>query len=174
MVVLERGDIGFVMHNDSKLSKAIAWFMKSKFSHSFMILGPYADDTLIIETSDYEVMISTLSRYLNDPSCSLEIYRAKGFASSDGIIARQETFKILKVTYGYFQLLSLGVRRLAMRMGIKIKNFIRLGMVCCAVPIYGHTKCTTSPLFGVDPEGMDTQELNDICKEKMTLVYSRD
>lgn len=139
-----------------------------------MVLGPYADDVLIVETSDFEVMISTLSRYTQDPNCALEIYRPVKFSSEDGATSRKETFAILKTVYGFPQLLSLGVRRLLMRAKIKINNFFRMGVVCCAVPLYGHTKCKSSPLFGIDPESIDTEELFQICKEKMDLVYRRD
>ena len=71
---LKPGDVCFVMHNDSWLSRAIAWFMGSQWSHSFIVLEVAADRTYIMETSDYTVTFGHLERYLQDPNVTLEAY----------------------------------------------------------------------------------------------------
>jgi len=42
--------------------------------------------------------------------------------------------------------------------GIKIKNIVRSGLVCCAVPLYAYQKSNTN-LASIDPESIDTEEL---------------
>jgi hypothetical protein len=173
-MILNKGDIGFIIHKKNILSKTIAWFMKSRWSHSFLVMGQWEHKTMLLETSDFEVVISTIDPYLNNPKVDVEIYRSKTIGYNDSFKIRDEGFKIVKTIYGYPQLISLGIRRLLMRIGIKIPNFFRFGMVCCAVPIYGHRVAKSSELYGLDPESIDTEELYQKCKEKMELVYSSD
>jgi hypothetical protein len=96
--MLKTGDVGFVIDRNSKLSKTIAWFMKSRWSHSFIVLGEFKGETLIAETSNFEVMISTLSRYESDPMCSMEIYSQSSLSDEDRETSVVESEKILKTT----------------------------------------------------------------------------
>jgi len=154
---LRPGDIGFVMNNSRWISKAISWFMGSKWSHTFLVLEATEERVYLSETSDYEVWIGLLSEYKDDPNFSYIIYSPK--------ISDEERNKIVTaclknqgLTYGYLQLLSLGLRRLLMRIGIKIPNFIRMGLVCCAHVLYGYRHTSIPGFSNIDPESIDTEE----------------
>ena len=144
--ILEPGDIGFLMHHDNWISKAIAWFMGSKWSHTFIVLESAPDRVYTVETSDFEVVVHTLEEYINDPNVSFEIYRAKSLEKVQRNMISRESLKTLGETYGYLQLISLGVRCLLRRyFGIKINNFFRQGIVCCGVAfMYSSKVCTTT------------------------------
>ena len=153
--MFKSGDIGFVM-NKAVISKIIAKFMGSRWSHSFMVVGKINGVTMIIETTDFEVIISPIDEYLDGRD--LVVFRNKKVKSKQ--IAKQ-SFKLVKTRYGYLQLLSLGLRRLLMKVGIKIKNVVRSGLVCCAVPLYAYQKSDTD-LAAIDPESIDTEELYQV------------
>lgn len=153
-MTLKEGDILFVMHHDSLLSKTIAKVMGSRWSHSAIVYGECFGKTLLCETSLYQVNLDYFERYVADPNCEFEVYRKKGI-SENGPKIRSNCDLMLGKMYGYLQLLSLGIRRL---FRLKIPNFIHQGVVCCHVIAYA--------LDGVDckftkikKESFDTQEL---------------
>lgn len=150
------GDIGFVMHHKNPISRLIAWFMGSRWSHSFVVLGDLHGLTQIRETSDFQIVTSSLARYLNEPSDSVCILRLSEFTDSE---RAQMAARVMaeEALYGYLQLPSLGFRRLLMRAGIRIKNVIRQGVACCAVPMIAMN--ATAKYQDLDPESIDTEEL---------------
>ena len=158
---LRPADIGFAMTTSSWLSKAIAWFMSSKWSHTFMIAGELNEHTMTVETSDFEVYSAPFGHHLRTDK-RVEVYRHKSLENKEAIEAVAQAMIHIGETYGYLQLLSLGLRRLLMRVGIKIPNFIRQGLVCCAVPLYGYKVTKVHPLNMIDPESIDTEELYQI------------
>lgn len=161
------GDVGFLMHHDNWISKAFAWFMESKWSHSFLIHE--VTDRLIYtsETSDFEVVIHCFDKYLEDPNCSIEVWRLEGLSEEKRVeIADLALKENLGQTYGYLQLFSLGLRRLLMRIGIKIPNFIRSGLVCCHHVLYGYTLAKIAGFEALDPEAIDTEEMYQKIKKK--------
>jgi len=174
---LMAGDIGFVFHTGNPISRLIAWFMKSRFSHSFLVYGTLRDQTLVVETSDFEVVISTFDRYLADPRCRIEVYRPTTPGKPQRDLAARHASELLGTTYGYLQLLSLGLRRILRRLGVRIPNFIRQGVVCTAVPLYGWHGLGLPVLSQIDPESIDTEELHHILTQmpaSYSLVYQRE
>jgi hypothetical protein len=172
------GSIGFVLHRDNWISRVIAWFMGSKWSHSFLVYDNGRFGDYVVETTDFEVTISPTSKYLTDPNVSYEVYAP----SLSGDLYEQEkriimgAYPLIGMVYGYAQLFSLGVRRVFMKIGIRIPNFIRTGVVCCHVPLYGYVKSDMEILKDIDPESIDTEELYQIIKNhpRFKLVYSKD
>ena len=163
---LKPGDIGFSMTHNSWISKAIAWFMGSKWSHCFLVLDPDEDRTYLSETSNFEVWINYLEDYDKNPNVSYVIYSPK--------ISDEQRKKIVKECmknhgqmYGYLQFISLGIRCLLKKLGVKIPNLIRQGVVCCQHVLYGYTH-TDIPCFkGIDPESIDTEDVYQmVIKEK--------
>lgn len=146
------GDVGFIMHHDNPISKVIAWFMGSKWSHSFLVLEQTESRTYILETSDFEVCISTIDKYIADKNVTMEVWRR-----TDAGTSAEKAMPLLGEVYGYPQLLSLGLRRLLMRIGIHIQNFFHVSVVCCGVPLTGYQW-----LFGIDPKSIDTQEFYEL------------
>jgi hypothetical protein len=173
---IKKGDIGFLMHHDNIISKTIAWFMQSKWSHSFIIADVIDDRIYILETSDFEVTFGYLERYLNDPHCSMEIYSFDSLTEAKRTDMVQHAINLyFGSVYGYLQLISLGIRRLLGRIGIKIKNFFRQGVVCCGVPMSALSITTILPFTNMDPESKDTQEFYEMIKTSSAkLVYSQE
>lgn len=172
---MKPGDIGFVMHKKNWISKTIAWFMSSRWSHTFMIydIGQYG--IYIIETTDFEVTISPLTKYLTDRTCDVEIFKADISEDEQRDIILGSG-PLIGTIYGYLQLLSLGIRRILKRVGIHIGNFLRVGVVCNHVPLYGYTRTKIERLGGIDPESIDTEELYQIISkhEKFKLIYTQE
>ena len=171
---VKQGDIFFVMHHDNKISKLMAWFMSSKWSHSGLVHGVLEDRILVQETSDVQVIISDLNKYLEDPNVSLEVW-APQVGEYQRYCATERAYKKTHgLIYGYFQLISLGLRRVFKLFGINIPNFIRSNVVCCHVPSYAYSinPDVIGPISN-DPEGCDTQELYEEVSKRCALVFSK-
>jgi hypothetical protein len=158
---LKPGDIGFAVPTDAWFSKAIAKFMGSKWSHTFLVAGELNGETVNIETSDYEVYCAPVRHY-TESAREIEVWAPVGLNDSQRADIVSKGTRLIGQTYGYLQLLSLGLRRVLMRLGIRIPNFIRQGLVCCAVPIYGYKDTGIHPIGMIDPESIDTEELYQI------------
>lgn len=163
------GDVAFSIHSLNPISKAIAWFTGSKWSHTILVVehGKYIYTS---ETSDFEVVMHTLDDSINDETVKMEVYRADLDPGSQQLIV-SECMKNLGQTYGYLQFISLGIRALLRRwFGIKIGNFIRQGVVCNQHVLYGLSKVPSlGELYGMDPESIDQQELY----EKITSIKNQ-
>ena len=161
----QNGDIIFIMNHHMWISRTIAWFMGSKWSHCGIVIDRSVDRTYTTETTDYEVAIGILESYLYHPSVSIEVYRAKSLSEDEKKMIVSECLKNLWKTYGYLQLISLGIRRLLIRyLGIKIGNFFRQGIICCGHVLYGYSKTSLPVIGGIDPESIDTEELYVLVK----------
>lgn len=168
------GDVVFVMHKNEWVSRAIAWFMKSRWSHSAIVVDKSVRETYLVETSDYEVTIGLMSRYENDPNTEYEVWRFTGLMGSDQKKVWENVSPLLRQTYGYLQLISLGVRRLLMRVGVRVPNFFRQGLVCCHVVGYAFLGTNVKMLNILDPESFDTQELYEMLPAYgFTKIYER-
>lgn len=171
---LKPGDIFFVMHHDHWLSKTIAWFMQSKFGHSGLILEQTAKRVYTLETTDFEVTESLFDRYENDEFCSFEVWRQEALSDDDRQAIMTRALFYDKAVYGYLQLLSFAVKRLLGRLGIRIPNLVRSGLVCCHVVLYGYQGSGVKGLDQADPEEFDTQELYEMVENSsMIKVYEK-
>jgi hypothetical protein len=171
MSEFKTGDVAFVIHHENIISKIIAWFMKSKWSHSAVVYGSMGDKTFVCETSDFEVVINNLDRYLNDPRCSVEVYR-KPLTLDDAVLIQKNSDQICGVIYGYLQLISLGIRRI---FKLKIKNFFKQGLVCCHVISYAYDGIRGTGFENLEPESFDTEELYQIIKSSgWEMIHKKD
>lgn len=165
---LKPGDIGFIMHRDSWLSKAIAWFMgpsftkPSRWSHTFMVLDPDEDRVYLSETSSFEVWIGDLTTYLKNPNAEFEIYTPKLLSDAQRKQVALKAHENFGEVYGYLQLLSLGIRCILKKMHIRIPNFIKAGIVCSHNVVYGYQSTDIPEISGIDPESLDTEDLYQI------------
>jgi hypothetical protein len=160
--VLKPGDIGFMMTHNNVISKIFRWAMGSKWSHSFLVHEVTPRHVYTSETSDFEVQIHLLEVYLNNPHVSLEVWRKEELSEGERRrIAEQAVKKNLGDTYGYLQLVSFGLRILLRKVGLKIKNFIKQGTVCCGHVASGY-HLAKIPGWEFDPEGIDTEEMYQI------------
>jgi hypothetical protein len=177
---LKPGDIGFIYHPGNPISRLIAWVMGSRWSHTFLVIEQTPDRTYTCETTDYEVSVGYLERYFDEPGARIAIYRkAIPLTAAESQLAVKEALSHFETLYGYLQLFSLGLRRVLLRLfKLRINNFIRVGMVCTAVPIYAYRAAGIAPFFALDPEALDTQDLFEMIDKlsqagAWTLVYSK-
>lgn len=173
--ILKPGDIGFLMHRDITISRIIARFMKSRWSHSFLVKDVTNTDIYLLETSNFEVVIGILDVYLIDPFTEIEIWSpvdcSKELREEMVIKARG----LLGTIYGYFQLLSFAIRAILSEFNFKIPNFIRQGIVCCGVPLMAYSISNIKGLKGIDPESIHTEEFYKRVKnsKQFNLVYHK-
>ena len=155
----QKGDIGFVMHHDSWLSRAIAWFMSSKWSHCTLVLDTTSSErTYVSETSDYEVTVSWMEgRYIGN--VSMAVLRLPGLSAAEASEAQDRALSQQEDLYPYFQLISLGVRGLLKKIKIHIGNFLPWGYDCSEHVLYAMMNTHYPELKGVNPHSMDTQDL---------------
>lgn len=152
------GDIGFVLNN-SWTSKIISKIMGSQWSHSFIFVGYIDNVPMILETTDFEVIIAPLSDYMDGRP--IAVFRNNTLNDNERKQVAKRSYENIKTVYGYLQLFSLGIRRLFKKFGIKINNFFRQGIVCCGAAAYGYTGTKTN-IGNIDPENMDTEEFYQI------------
>jgi hypothetical protein len=157
------GDIGFSINKKNVISKVMAWFMGSKWSHSLLIFDQGKRQTYTLETSDFEVYNGDLERYLLNKDVAMEIWRPNSLDHNAINIVLNESHKSIGKTYGYLQLLSFAVRCLFKKIGIKIPHFIQTGIVCNQVVLLGYVK-SGLPELSIDPKSIDTEELYQIIK----------
>jgi hypothetical protein len=156
------GDAFFVM-NPGRLPRLIAWFMDSKFSHCGMVLEQTGQRVYTCETSDFEVAYFDLAHYLGDPKVRMVILRLP-VVDYRAVEMACEAASHQRTIYGFAQLIfSLSVRELIRKLTRRvIPNFLRQGMVCCHVVLYGCRKSGIPRLEMQDPEGLQTQETHDL------------
>lgn len=170
--IFKPGDVFFLKTKDRWISKAIAWFMNSQWSHCGIVIGNLQHDTVTLETSDFEVCRQSMRDYVQHP----EKYRLKviRIIGEDAALAEKEALRVddelaLKA-YGYLQYISLAIRGLLKRVGKKIPNFIRQGIICSGVVVYAKQKIQ-GPLFGVDAEDLDVEDLHVMLEGKYEVIY---
>ena len=156
---LKRGDLFFIMHHDSGISKLIAWAMSSQWSHCGLIYDVSEMHDYTLETNSYCVTHGTMRDYINNPNVTIEVYRPICDQQMLDYGVEEARHKLFGAVYGYFQLLSLGIRRLFMQFKFKINNFIRQSVVCCHVVGYAYKAARVIGFESIDPEGFDTEEL---------------
>lgn len=156
----EAGDVGFVMHHNNWISRQLGWFMKSKWSHAVLVYGKFSGGTLLVETTDYEVTYTRIEdKYLNDPEVSLEMWRPVRLSEEERKAIAERAAKWVGEEYGWLQIFSFAVVTLLARVGIKIKNFVRQGMVCNHVVSYGYQGSNVPLMDLPDPENYHTEQV---------------
>jgi hypothetical protein len=179
MMDFKPGDVFFLIHSKNDISKAIAAFTGSKWSHAGMIMEKGDFATYTIETCDFNVWTNHFEKYLRDPYCLMEVYRPKMDSLDIGAVVRaaQATHG---QTYGYFQFISLGIRgllRVAGFLGLAkwLPNFIRQGIVCNQVVLTGYQYSGIPGLQGIDPESIDHEETYQLVKnsDRFELVFEK-
>lgn len=169
------GDVFFLMHHDNWISKALAFFMRSKWSHGFIVIEQTSQFCYILETSDFEVVIADLDRYIADPNTSMEAYRFSDLSDQDAIeMMKYAVNANLGIVYGYLQLISLAIRCMFKWVGIKIPNFIQQGLVCDENVIIA-LKDKLPEFAKIPPKSIDTEDLYQMVKALPTVsqIYSK-
>lgn len=163
---MKPADIGFILHQDNWISRVMAWVMGSQWSHSFIVIDTGTLDRYICETTDFEVTVSPFGRkYMMDPYVNMEIWSPIDMSEGERVQVSRGSVEQVGTIYGYLQLVSFAIKRFLKRFGYNIPNFLRQGMVCDHVVLYGYTQSSIPGLQGIDPESIDTEDLYQLVKQ---------
>jgi hypothetical protein len=137
-----RGAVAFSTFKSSWLSRAIRWFTEYEFSHSFIIADVCDPDSFqreriyILEAGKREVSFNQLNSY-EKPDARYEIWMPKGVSAEDIDRALYRTERVfLGKQYGYLQLVGFALVIALRKIGIRIKNPLKLGAICSEVDWY--------------------------------------
>lgn len=172
----QKGDVYFVMHHDETLSKIIAWFMQSQWSHcGFVLDGNSPDRTYVSETSDYEVTLAWIERYLIDPNCSIEVWRPTQQTPEQIDTVANRLLQNQESLYAYWQLLSFALKCLLARIKINIPNLLPWGYICDQHVLSGEVLIPTSGVYGLAPHQYQTQQWYEMMQASnaYTLIYKQ-
>ena len=172
---LRPGDVGFIIHHDNWISRAIGWFTQSRWSHVFLVVEKGRYVTYLSETCDFNVWIGYLEKNLKSPYTEIEIYTPDISDDMRGVVVKR-CLENTGELYGWFQFISLGIRGLLKRIGIRIPNFIRQGIVCNQHVMYGYTLTDIEGISGVDPESMDQEDFYQMVKnnKRFRKIFSKE
>lgn len=175
-MVIKPGDVVFVMHHDNLLSRVIAWFMGSKWSHSALVIEQGAFFTYLAETSDFNTTTGNLDRYLTAKGTSVEIWTKPDLTDKEREIIVRGAMENFDKVYGYLQLfLSLNVRAILRKLHIRIGNYIRQGWTCNEYVLSGLVKVERTGFAGINPKSIDTEEMHSLMtKVGWVVSYSKD
>lgn len=125
-------DVGFMRHTEDWDSNAIAWFMRSEWGHTFLVLEKGQFGTYTSETSPLRVTNGTVERYGLDLKVKMEIWRHPEITKSPALqkAVCQNAQSRYGMGYGYGQLPGFAVVCLLERVNIDIGQFIKHGIVC--------------------------------------------
>lgn len=160
----QQGDIGFVDNSKFNIvARLIKWFMGSKWTHCFYVLGKINGVIMVIEMSDFHVTIAPLSRYLDGRPVS--IIRKENIQEHDKVAMTKPLLSKLGMMYGYLKLVCMAPRRILMKMNIKTRVLIQHEWVCTDVP---YTALQEIECSAKGKPQMDTEELYQV------LINSKD
>lgn len=178
---MEYGHVCFAYSKNEWIAKAIAWFTKSQWSHTFITVPPMLGKEMVMEAGEGGVeMVMFDQAYRNNPDQKYEVYRVKlPQATIDNAIAK--CMDKLEVPYGYLEYVWFIWRYLNMWFGRDIKsqdNWSTSKEVCAGlVDIYNDELGlqALSDVFGNN--SISAQDIYEIVKahpELFELVESKD
>lgn len=171
------GDIGFVIHRNNVLSRLIAWFCSGEWSHSFLVLDAGSSDrTYVSETSNYEVTIGWIERYTEDPKVAMEVIRLPNLSASDASAIAERALSQEERVYPYWQFLSLALKGLLSKIGVRIPNMLPFGYDCNEHVHYAEQASNLSWLTSVNPQSIQIEEFYHLVKSipGAVTIYKKD
>lgn len=138
----------------------MSWFMNFPFSHSGIVESVHGSKIYLRETSDFDVGLSLLNHYLEDPHTGFEVW---SFPEIHDTVRDQMVNRSGQLdgdVYGYLQIVTLAVRCLMKRVGLKpFRNFLKIGTVCCHVVALAYQISGIREMVLDDYESEDTADL---------------
>lgn len=150
------GQIGFVVTKTNWMSRAIAWFLGSPYSHAFLIIN----ETETIETNEKVVHIDSLIDHTTNPDKSCEIYEPIGLFECEKDRILNAARAQLGIPYSYTKFAYLAVYLLLKKIGINI-NWSIGGTVCDDVPAVSYQE---THFDEVKDTRLDTEQLRQTLK----------
>jgi hypothetical protein len=173
---IKPGNVAFVMHHDSKLSRLIAWFMRDKFrtapdfSHSALVVESTENEVWLSETTDTQIAYGRLSSYLNDPRCSIEIFAPIDASAEEIAKCVEEAQNNTGKLYAYWQLISWAIVCLGAKLGVDIPNILPFGWVCNSHVLDGIRHFKAGPFYMIKQQSIHTMRMYAMMKESTAWV----
>jgi hypothetical protein len=124
-----KGTIGFCRERSSFISKAIRWFTRSQWSHTYIIYQ-VDPEVLVLEAGKFQVQLIPITKY--ESSKYVNVYFTPGLflqGHVDAGIAKAK--EKIEATYGWLQIFGFLPVIVAKRLlGMKISNPSKGGIVC--------------------------------------------
>jgi hypothetical protein len=156
---LKQGDIVFSFRKDNLLSRLIAWFTRSRFSHVSIVHLVGDGYCVISEATIIGIRFNLIDYYLENTKISVEVWNLPGLTDTTRKTIVDSAYNLNKnESYGFLQFFSYAIRALLKKMKINIKNFIRQGVVCNQYVAYGYKKSGISWFDMIDPEAIDQED----------------
>lgn len=130
---MEYGHVCFAYSKNEWIAKAIAWFTKSKWSHSFITAPPMLGKEMALEAASGGISPVLFDvGYRNNPNQKYEVYRFK-ISDEEIDLAMLKTMDMLQTPYGYLEYPWFIWRSINKWFGRDIKgkdNWSQQGTVC--------------------------------------------
>lgn len=171
-MLLKVGDVVFINHLKSNISKLFSKVMGSNWSHMAIVYQIIGDRVLLCETSDYQVNLNWYDRYSKDPNCRIEVLRHPDYDNvikGHELTIQQDCDKINGDLYGYLQLPFHALRILLKR---KIPVLVKQGWLCCNTVGHALKRIPGSHFDNIDIKGYDTEEkYKDLKQLQWVTIY---
>lgn len=170
---MEYGYICFAYSKNEWIAKAIAWFTKSKWSHSFVTMPPILGREMAMEASASGVAMTPFDiAYRNNPNQTYEAYRFN-IDPEQIDLSLLKCMNELETSYGYLEYPWFIWRSFNKLFGRDIKNqnnWSKQGTVCSGlvrqfIENSGHKELFTG--FGID--SANAQDVYEIVKANLNL-----
>lgn len=174
------GFVGFAMSKNEWSARAIAWFTKSKWSHSFITVPDILGREMVMEAGTAGVEMTPFDRsYRNDPNQSFEVFRFKILQENINLAILQ-AIDLLESPYGFLEYPWFMWRAFLAWLGKDIKsqnNWSQQGTVCSGlVRLYIELAGYAELFSGFGKDSAHQQDVYDIViahPELFELVESK-
>lgn len=159
-----KGTIGFCSKKANFISKAIRWFTRSKWSHTYAIYQA-EPEVLVVEASTFTVQLAPFEKY-DSSKYTNALFIPTGFTSEEIERGIAKVRGKIEAQYGWLQLVGfipvVFVKRL---FGMKISNPSKGGIVC--------SELVLQYLRGLEPGAKwDAMDRNTTSPEDLFLELS--
>lgn len=130
---MKRGLIGVTTNLDSQVSAIIRYFTNSPWSHTFIVLDESIHNTYVLEANAGGTDIRSWGEYANPAVCPTDLYEP---LATPEAIEKALTYTQNKYegdTYGYFELLAIGVKIILAKLKFRWHDPVEQGAICSQV-----------------------------------------
>lgn len=162
------GQIGFVITKTNWMSRKIAWFLGSPYSHTFLVIN----ETDTIETNTNEVHIDSLVDHTTNPDKACEVYEPIRLMETEKASIEHCASSLVGIKYGYLKFAYCAFQLLLRKIGIRVTMSVH-GMLCDDVPAYAYINTNFNEVKDVRK---DVEELRQalISSPNWRLVFKKE
>lgn len=158
-MLFPRGAIGFSKKRRNWVSRIIAWFTRSRWSHTFIVFQDHPE-VLVLEAGTYQVQLVPITKYASS-SYDVAYFVPEHVPVEQVEIGIKKAGTKIEASYGWLQLAGfIPVVFFKRILGMKISNPARGGIVC--------SELVLQYLRGIDPGGKwDAMDKNAVSPEDL-------